>query len=216
MTAPCHHVPSIARNATGLVSSCLLLGACHPRTAPAPIAAIMACPAPALDVSGWAAVSDSSGVTYRLPPGFRRQPDDGLAHHSWQYESASFGDLAIGFIRSREFWLTLRRAPSPGMNEMSECIDSIPGRQILVQAWRTTGGIFRNGRRADRYDVMALVSIDPSITLYLTGGGSDRRFQAMLLAIARTVRLSGTGSPRDAGAGARGARRSAAIRPGTK
>ena len=84
--------------------------------------------------------------------------------------------VSIGFIHAAEHWLTLRRAPSPGMHEMSECVDSVGGREILVQTWRTAGGIFRNGRRRDRYDVFALLPVRPGFTVYVTGGGSDRRF----------------------------------------
>jgi hypothetical protein len=163
---------------------------CHgPRTAPEPIAAVPACPGPALDVAGWAAIADSAGVTYRLPGGFIERPDSTLPYRRWTASDGSSGDLAVGFIHSREHWITLRRAPSPGMHEMSECVDSVAGRQLLVQAWRTEGGIFRDRRRFDRYDVFALVPITPGLTVYLTGGGSDRRFQALLLAMARTLRV---------------------------
>jgi len=58
-----------------------------------------------------------------------------------------------------------------------------------VQAWRTPGGIFRDGRRWDRYDVFALLPIEPGRTVWVTSGGSDRRFQETALAIVRTVRL---------------------------
>lgn len=170
----------------------VLLGGCHgPRVAPSPSPApgVAACPAPAVDVDRWKVVLDSAGLTYRLPESFVEHFDARLPHRTWNSEGKSSGYLWVGFNHSKEFWLTLRRVPSPGMMEMSECIDSIPGRQMLVQAWRTVGGIFRNGRRFDRYDMLALVPIEPGLTVFIGGGGSDPQFQTILLAIARTVRV---------------------------
>jgi hypothetical protein len=173
----------------------LALAGCHgPRTAPEPVAAVAACPGPTLDTEQWNVISDSAGITYRVPADFAERRDPRIAHRQWNRErtasDSSSGYLWTGFIHSKEFWLTLRRAPSPGMEEMSECIDSVPGRQILVQAWRTPGGIFRDMRRWDRYDVFALVPVEPGLAFYVAGGGSDRRFQTVLLAIARTVVVS--------------------------
>jgi hypothetical protein len=37
--------------------------------------------------------------------------------------------------------------------------------------------------------MLTLVPIEPGLTLYLTGGGSERETQVLLLAIARTVRV---------------------------
>jgi hypothetical protein len=168
----------------------VVFAACHgARTAPTPAPGVAACPAPALDMSRWQVVSDSAGLTYRMPDTFVEHVDTRLPHRQWNGEGTSSGYLWVGLIRSKEFWLTLRRVPSPGMMEMSECIDSIPGRQILVQAWRAVGGIFQNGRRSDRYDMFTLVPIEPGLTAYLAGGGSDPRFQTILLGIARTARL---------------------------
>jgi hypothetical protein len=75
------------------------------------------------------------------------------------------------------------------MIEMSECIDSIPGREILVQTWRMAGGVFRDSQRLDKYDMLALVPVEPGVTLFLTGGGPKRETQILLLAVARTVRV---------------------------
>ncbi len=72
---------------------------------------------------------------------------------------------------------------------MSECIDSIPGRQMLVQAWRMESGVFRRGRRLDKFEVFALTPMAPGRTVVLTGGGYERSTQALLLAIVRTIRL---------------------------
>lgn len=167
-----------------------VVAACHaPRTAPGPALGVAACPAPGLNVSHWNVVSDSAGLTFRIPDTFVEHVDARLPHRTWNSEGTSSGYLFVGFNHSKEFWLTLRRVPSRGMMEMSECVDSIPGRQILVQAWRMVGGIFKGGRRSDRYDMLTLVPIEPSLTVYMAGGGSDPRFQTILLAIARTVRV---------------------------
>lgn len=183
-------MPSTRRFVIEVALLAALVSGCYgPRSAPAPVGAVPACPGPALDVESWDVVSDSAGVTYRLPDGFVEQVDPRLPHRQWSYEGRSSGYVWIGFNSGGEHWITLRRAPSPGMHEMTECIDSVPGRQVLVQAWRTEGGIFRGGRRSDRYDVLALVPIAPDLTVVLTGGGSDRGFQTLLLAMVRTVRV---------------------------
>lgn len=164
--------------------------ACHraPGTAPPPEPAATACPAPVLDTRGWRSVADSAAVSYRLPPTLVERPDTTSPNRHW--DGPEYGHIVtVGFIRVLEHWITFRRAPSPGMHEMSECIDSIPGRQILVQTWRTAGGVFRRGRRFDKYEMLALVPIEPGLTLYLTGGGSERDTQVLLLAVARTVRV---------------------------
>jgi hypothetical protein len=182
------HVTGL-RLATLTVFAAILAGCHGARTAPRPAPGVAACPAPVLDESHWNVVSDSAGLTYRMPDTFVEHLDTRLPHRTWNSEGTSSGYLWVGFNHSKEFWLTLRRVPSPGMMEMSECVDSIPGRQILVQAWRTVGGIFDHGRRSDRYDMLTLVPIEPGLTLYVAGGGSDPRIQTILLAIARTVRL---------------------------
>ena len=154
-----------------------------------PIPAHPACPAPSVDASSWAAHTDSAGVSYRLPPALLERPAGDLPYRQWT-SSDAVGRLSIGFSPSREHWITLRRAPSPGMHEMSECIEERSGRQLLIQAWRTEGGVFRQGRRFDLYEMLALVSVEPMLTLFVTGGASDPRFQELLLAIARTVTIA--------------------------
>jgi hypothetical protein len=134
-------------------------------------------------------VSDSAGVTYRIPAAFMGQPSGDLPYRRWTARGELSGYLWTGFIHSPEHWLTLRRVPSPGMYEMSECVDSVAGREVLVQAWRTAGGIFEQGQRRDRYDVFALVPLKPGLTLYLTGGAADRRTQEVVLAVVRTVTI---------------------------
>ncbi len=173
-----------------LTVGCAILAGCHgPRTAPAPVAAVPACPAPTLDMRTWTLVSDSAGLTYRLPPTFVERPDARLTYRRWTEGGASSGSVSIGFNHSLEHWITFRRAPSPGMHEMTECIDSIPGREILVQAWRTAGGRFEHGRRSDLYEMLTLVPIEPGLTVWVAGGGADPQFQRILLAISRTVRV---------------------------
>jgi hypothetical protein len=154
------------------------------------MAAAPACPAPALDPADWTPVRDSARVTYRVPAAFVSEPAGELSYRRWTARADLSGYLWTGFIRSPEHWITLRRAPSPGMHEMSECMDSVAGREVLVQAWRAEGGIFEQGRRRDRYDVFALVPLEPGLTLYLTGGAADRRTQEVLLAVVRTVAVS--------------------------
>ena len=160
-----------------------------PRSVPVPAAA-PACPALTVDVKDRMLVSDSAGLTYRPPKTFIEEPErEELPCRRWNTDDPSPGYLWVGFNRSAQHWITLRRVPSPRMHEMTECIDWVAGREILVQAWRTEGGIFRNRRRWDRYDVFALVPIEPDLTVYLAGGGADRRFQTVVVAIARTVEV---------------------------
>jgi hypothetical protein len=174
----------------GLIGLGVIVAGCHgPKTAPSPSAAVAACPAPVLDLHNWTLVSDSAGLTYRVPPSFVERPDPRLPSRRWTEGGASSGSVSIGFNHMREHWITFRRAPSPGMREMTECIDSIPGRQILVQAWRTVGGRFEGGRRSDLYEVLTLVPMEPGLTLWIAGGGADPQFQRIVLAIGRTVRL---------------------------
>ena len=153
---------------------------------PAPVPAHWACPVPSLSTSGWLRHADSAGVAYRLPPDLVQRPAGDLPYRQWSTSDSS-GRVSIGFSPSREHWITLRRAPSPGMHEMSECVEEGRDRQVLIQSWRTEGGVFRDGRRFDRYDVSALVPVEPMLTLFITGGSSDPRFQEILLAVARTV-----------------------------
>lgn len=169
----------------------LSVAGCHraARTSPGPEPAATACPAPALDTRAWRHVADSAGVSYRLPPSLLQRPDTAGPHREWDGADAPHL-LTVGFIHAREHWITLRRVPSPGMLDMSECIDSIPGREILVQTWRMAGGVFRDLQRLDKYDMFALVPIEPGLTLFLTGGGPERETQILLLAVARTVRVA--------------------------
>jgi hypothetical protein len=159
---------------------------------PGPAPARWACPAPSLSTSDWVSRADSAGVAYRLPPGFAERPEVDLSYREWSSSEHS-GRLSIGFSPSREHWITLRRAPSPGMHEMSECVEEGRDRQILIQSWRTEGGSFRDGRRSDLYEMLALVPVEPMLTLFITGGSPDPRFQEILLAVARTVTI---GTPR--------------------
>ena len=153
---------------------------------PGPVPAHWACPAPSLSTSGWVSHADSAGVAYRLPPDLVARPSGDLPYRQWSSSEPS-GRVSIGFSPSREFWVTLRRVPSPGMHEMSECVEEGRDRQILIQSWRTEGGSFQGGRRSDLYEMMALVAVEPMLTLFITGGSPDPRFQEVLLAVARTV-----------------------------
>jgi hypothetical protein len=75
------------------------------------------------------------------------------------------------------------------MMEMSQCVDSIGGRQVLVQAWRTRGGTFRNGQRMDRYDVFAVVPVSPERRFYLASGSHRPQTQQTVLEVVRTIAL---------------------------
>jgi hypothetical protein len=179
----------LARIATVAIAMAVPAAGCQrPQTAPRPALAVAACPGPVLDTRDWRLVMDSADLSYRLPPALVERADTASPHRRW-FSADSRQIVTVGFIHELEHWITLRRAPSPGMHEMSECIDSIPGRQLLVQAWRTAGGVFRDRRRFDNYEMLALVPIEPGLTVFLTGGGSARETQVLLLAIARTVRI---------------------------
>ena len=178
--------------AAGVVAAVVLAGcgggSVVSPTPPGPAPSHPACPAPGLSTSGWVSHIDSAGVSYRLPPDLVERPPGDLPYHQWTSSELS-GGISIGFSPSREHWITLRRAPSPGMHEMSECVEERSDRQILIQAWRTEGGSFQNGRRSDLYEMLALVSVEPMLTLFITGGSADPRFQELLLGVARTVRV---------------------------
>ncbi|HZD05233.1 MAG TPA: hypothetical protein VE173_09955, partial [Longimicrobiales bacterium] len=135
-------VIAIVAGGLGLsAASCQRVGVAPPVTPPS----AAACPAPDVDMRGWVPVSDSAGVEYRLPGGFApREPGD-LPYRQWWSSGKLTGYVSIGFSRSREYFTTLRRTPSPSMREMSECVEDLNGRQILVQAWRTEGGRFHEG-----------------------------------------------------------------------
>jgi hypothetical protein len=164
-------------------------GACQRVGVPPPPRPVStaACPARTIDMRDWQIVPDSTGVTFRLPPSFVERLYPGEPYRRWTSAEDPSGGVTIGISPSREHFTTLRRVPSPGMHEMTECVEETEAGQILLQAWRTEGGIFRDGRRADLFEMLGLVPLEPMRTLYVTGGGSDPRFQAMLLQVARTV-----------------------------
>jgi len=141
------------------------------------------------DVSGWRVVDHSDGVTFRLPTGFVENSRDDLYFREWRIDQQLSGRVMIGFSPSEEHFMLLRRAPSLPMREMSECVEGPLGSQTLFQAWRTDGGRFRNGQRYPLYEVMVLIQVEPRRTLFVTGGGSTPAFQAVLLAIARSVEI---------------------------
>lgn len=173
----------------------LSLGGCQ-RVAvppPSPRASLAACTEPRTDTAGWSTQRDSIGgitVTYRIPDGFQEYQPGSLPYRTFQTATEPSGRIIVGFSPSREHYMTLRRAPSPPMHEMSECVTDVNGRQVIFQAWRTEGGRFLNRQRYDLYETMALVPIAPTRTLYVTGGGSGPDFQVIALAVARTVDLA--------------------------
>jgi hypothetical protein len=154
---------------------------------PAGIApALAACPAPRQQTDDWRAVAESAGVSFRIPPAFVEQPRDEGAHRF--YLRGDFSEyLLAGFIESSAPAEAMGRVPSPGMMEMSQCVDSIGGRQVLVQAWRTRDGTFRDGQRMDRYDVFAVVPVTPELRLYIASGSHRRETQHLALVAVRTI-----------------------------
>ena len=183
------------RTVTVLAATALVLGVagCHRvgTPAPTPLRAVAACPAPDVDTNGWQVLTDSTGVRYRLPPGFTAQPpgDPPFREFSWAGEPP--GHATIGFSPSREHYASMLRVPAPQMRDMTECQESVNGRDVFFQSWRMEGGSFRQGRRRDNFEILALIPVQPMLTLFVTGGSEDPDFQAILLTIARTVEVAG-------------------------
>lgn len=148
------------------------------------------CPAPGIDVHRWQVVQDSAGVSYRLPPSFAERPPGDHLFREFTWAGALGGRAMIGFSPSREYYTSLLRVPSPNMHEMTVCLESVNGRDVLFQSWRTEGGSFRQGRRYDQFEMLALVPVRPMLTLFVTGGSEDPGFQEVLLTIARTVEVT--------------------------
>jgi len=141
----------------------------------------------------WPVVHESAAVSFRVPPAVTehsREPGT----RSWRLNDDFQQYILAGFIASSSPVASLGRAPAPGMLEMTQCVDSVAGREVLVQAWRTRGGTFRDGRRLDRYDVFAVVAVDPELRFYLASGGYTRDMQDLALAVVRTI-VVGQGSP---------------------
>ena len=157
--------------------------------------ALAACPAPRQETGEWRPVAESAAVSFRIPADFVEQAREADARR-W-YLHGDFAEYILaGFIRSSSPLQAFGRAPAVGMMEMTQCIDSIGGREALVQAWRTRGGTFLNGRRLDRYDVFAVVAVDPELRFYIAGGTHRRDTQKVALAVVRTIAIA-PGSPPD-------------------
>jgi hypothetical protein len=185
-----HHGSMRIASALGMAG--LALAGCQriATPAPSPLRAVSACPAPDVDTRAWQLVTDSAGVRYRLPPGFTEGPRDDPPYRRFTWDGDPPGHLTVGFSPSREHYATMLRIPSPGMREMTECQEAVNGRDVFFQAWRTEGGTFRQGRRYDNFEILALVPVQPMLTLFVTGGSEDPAFQSVMLAIARTVEVS--------------------------
>jgi hypothetical protein len=157
--------------------------------APPPLRSVSACPAPDVDTDGWEVVSDSAGVSYRLPPSYTARPPGDSPFREFTWAGDLRGHASIGFSPSREHYASMLRVPAPPMREMTECQESVNGRDVVLQSWRMEGGSFRQGRRYDNFEILALVPVQPMLTLFVTGGSEDPAFQAVLLTIARTVEV---------------------------
>lgn len=131
-------------------------------------------------------------MSFRVPPGVTERTRE-PGPRSWYLNDDFQQYLLTGFIASSSPVVSLGRAPAPGMMDMTQCVDSVAGREVLVQAWRTRGGTFRNGRRMDRYDVFAVVAVDPQRRFYVASGGYTRQMQDLALAAVRTIVV---GAPR--------------------
>jgi hypothetical protein len=187
-----HHGSMRTAPALGLIGFVLATSGCQ-RVAlppPAPLHAVEACPTPDVDTRGWQLVTDSAGVRYRLPPGFTEGPRGDPPYRRFTWAGEPSGQVTIGFSPSREHYASMLRVPAPPMKEMTECQEAVHGRDVFFQAWRMEGGSFRNGRRYDNFEIHALVPVQPMLTLFVTGGSEDPAFQAVMLAIARTVEVS--------------------------
>jgi len=150
-----------------------------------------ACPAPPLSTAGWVSIADSAGVSFRLPAEYRERATQ-AGFREWVLGSDVHQYVIVGYIASSNPPATLGRVVSPGMLEMTQCVDSVGSREVLVQSWRTPGGTFRQGRRLDRYDVFAVVPVRPDLRVYLASGGYERRAQDVALAAARTIVIGGS------------------------
>jgi len=180
--------PALVVTALALVAAgCQRVGS----PAPPPLHSVSACPAPDVDTDAWEVLTDSAGVSYRLPPGFTQRPPGNVYFREFTWADDPRGHASIGFSPSREHYATMLRVPSPPMREMTECQESVNGRDVFFQSWRMEGGSFRQGRRYDSFEVLALVPVQPMLTLFVTGGSEDPDFQAVLLMIARTVEVGG-------------------------
>ena len=129
-------------------------------------------------------------MAFRLPAEFtesQREPGARkfLRHGDFQQY------VLAGFIESSTPVVAMGRAPHAGMKEMTVCVDSVGGREVLVQAWRTVNGTFREGRRLDRYDVFAVVAIHPELRFYFASGSYDPHTQTVALAAVRTIAIGG-------------------------
>jgi len=149
-------------------------------------ASVPACPAPHVRTDRWATVRDSFGVTLRLPPAFTAY-DTRTAMREWVTTGGSY--IGIGTIASSNPPASLGRFVSPGMVEMTQCIDSIASREALVQTWRTVGGVFHSGRRSDRYDVFAVIPVRADLRVYFMSGSTDRKTQEAALAVLRSITI---------------------------
>jgi hypothetical protein len=133
-------------------------------------------------------------VVFRLPPAFVERAREAGARE-WDLDGDFQQYILAGFIESSSPVVSLGRAPAAGMLEMTQCVDSIGGREVLVQAWRTRGGTFRDGRRLDRYDVFAVVEVHPELRFYLASGSYRRQTQDLALAVVRTIAIGPQSPP---------------------
>ena len=157
---------------------------------PGPADSLPACRVAESETRAWRIVDDPVGVRYRLPTGFveRSWPDQDF--REFRVDQELSGRVMVGLSPSPGDYLNLRRVPSPPMRDLAECVDGPPGPEVVLQTWRTDGGRFRDGQRSPLYEALALIPLEPSRTLFVTGGGSTPAFQEIIFAIARSVEIT--------------------------
>lgn len=171
----------------GRLSMLIIPAACaHPGR---PVPARAACPAPHVDTKPWRTVSQGP-VVYRIPDGFVRSDTQTATYH-WERSGDFQQYVTAGFIESSSPAVTLGRTPSPGVFEMTQCVDSIGGREVLVQSWRTRGGVYRDFKRLDRYDVFAVVPVTAMRKFYIASGSYRPETQTIALALVRSIIVVG-------------------------
>jgi len=136
-------------------------------------------------------VSDSAGFAIAIPRGSTERSSDANLRH-WELAEALQGSMTFGVIRGDLGLAGYRRFYQPElMLDYTECVEARLGYQMSIQAWRTPNGVFRDFRRADRYDVFAIWQTRPGEFVYLTGGSSRRQSQELMLAAIRRWRSLG-------------------------
>jgi hypothetical protein len=171
------------------VAAVLTSAGCHTRpVTPRAARSAPACPAHSRAQADWIVVTDSTGFSIDLPPGFQEHPSGGDFRHFEM--TGDFNEaISVGTIRGNLGLAGYRRVYQPTlMLDYSECVEVVGGMSMSIQAWRTPNGVFRERRRLDRYDVFAIGETQPGVFAFITGGTYRRPTQDLLLAAVRSWR----------------------------